>query len=510
MTNKTVTEAPVLYVQDASKPGMEALFNVLANAIEIPFVYHVHPVKPNNEKAQTPSDVQQPTLPLGSAEQEQPLQAHARILRTQSVGELRAEVARLVGLDPGVCALQLQGGGELKDNNQCLNALEDLARPIHVYKRTPLLPSETWVPVYTMHGTDTTSLNHAMDLTIDDNTTADSVFEQAHVKWNAESQRIRHLLLKKSPGKLGSVLGTVCPGKATIRDALGTDLQDGCALVCQTLTRPPQHVANLGDVYVQAREWQPNTSALVGEPVELAITNDMGMTDIHTAIQTAVALRVGDRLFFGEDMHVNCSDGDAAEGGGGGGSGADASTGSTRKTGGAACSTDTDGSAVTTAESAGLGSVALCDVIKPWQYQLNDPSSLTFTNWQKPGFCKRASGTVSPGQHTHHLPQAANATNAPPPTAGHTCRHCGALLKGVARGIGRKLGTVPKGYCNATCFDEAGGNSAGTSDNDTDNDGEDVGLLGGGVARVAADETPATEGANNRSLWTLYVHFVVL
>ena len=58
-------------------------------------------------------------------------------------------------------------------------------------------------------------------------------------------------------------------------------------------------------------------------------------------------------------------------------------------------------------------------------------------------------------QHTPHLSWVDTATKTPAPAAGHTCRHCGALLKGVARGIGRKLGTVPKGYCNATCFGEA-------------------------------------------------------
>ena len=33
------------------------------------------------------------------------------------------------------------------------------------------------------------------------------------------------------------------------------------------------------------------------------------------------------------------------------------------------------------------------------------------------------------------------------------CQQCGASLKGVARGLGRKLGTVPKGFCNAKCFE---------------------------------------------------------
>ena len=44
--------------------------------------------------------------------------------------------------------------------------------------------------------------------------------------------------------------------------------------------------------------------------------------------------------------------------------------------------------------------------------------------------------------------------------AAAACQHCGANLKGVARGVGRKLGTVPKGFCNAKCFDEASARAA--------------------------------------------------
>lgn len=34
---------------------------------------------------------------------------------------------------------------------------------------------------------------------------------------------------------------------------------------------------------------------------------------------------------------------------------------------------------------------------------------------------------------------------------GNVCRHCGASLRGVVRGAGRKLGTVPEGFCNSEC-----------------------------------------------------------
>ena len=40
------------------------------------------------------------------------------------------------------------------------------------------------------------------------------------------------------------------------------------------------------------------------------------------------------------------------------------------------------------------------------------------------------------------------------------CQHCGANLKGVARGVGRKLGTVPKGFCNTKCFEDASAGGA--------------------------------------------------
>ena len=43
------------------------------------------------------------------------------------------------------------------------------------------------------------------------------------------------------------------------------------------------------------------------------------------------------------------------------------------------------------------------------------------------------------------------------------CQHCGKLLYGITRGLGRKLGTVPKGYCNATCFENSKSKSLGST-----------------------------------------------
>merc|ERR1712195_324447 len=43
------------------------------------------------------------------------------------------------------------------------------------------------------------------------------------------------------------------------------------------------------------------------------------------------------------------------------------------------------------------------------------------------------------------------------PKVPKTCRHCANPLSGIARGVGRKLGSIPKGFCNLKCFEEAGG-----------------------------------------------------
>ena len=50
---------------------------------------------------------------------------------------------------------------------------------------------------------------------------------------------------------------------------------------------------------------------------------------------------------------------------------------------------------------------------------------------------------------------ADGAAEAESATAHCRCRNCGSSLKGVARAMGRKLGKVPKGFCDAKCFKEA-------------------------------------------------------
>ena len=66
-----------------------------------------------------------------------------------------------------------------------------------------------------------------------------------------------------------------------------------------------------------------------------------------------------------------------------------------------------------------------------------------------------------------------------------SCRHCGASLKGVARGAGRKLGTVPKGYCDAKCHKEYNASQGG---------GGDGGDGGGGGGMAWAEDAPPFMG----------------
>ena len=47
-----------------------------------------------------------------------------------------------------------------------------------------------------------------------------------------------------------------------------------------------------------------------------------------------------------------------------------------------------------------------------------------------------------------------SSTDGGETTGRKKCRHCGNLLQGLVRGVGRKLGTVPKGYCDAACFEK--------------------------------------------------------
>jgi hypothetical protein len=57
--------------------------------------------------------------------------------------------------------------------------------------------------------------------------------------------------------------------------------------------------------------------------------------------------------------------------------------------------------------------------------------------------------TESVASETVAIPVAANGDSG----TAMGCQQCGANLKGVARGVGRKLGAVPKGVCNAKCFE---------------------------------------------------------
>ena len=58
--------------------------------------------------------------------------------------------------------------------------------------------------------------------------------------------------------------------------------------------------------------------------------------------------------------------------------------------------------------------------------------------------------TESVASETVAIPVAANGDSG---GTAMGCQQCGANLKGVARGFGRKLGTVPKGFCNAKCLE---------------------------------------------------------
>ena len=66
-------------------------------------------------------------------------------------------------------------------------------------------------------------------------------------------------------------------------------------------------------------------------------------------------------------------------------------------------------------------------------------------------------GTGASSNNEHLLSNVTPMDSAAAKKQRNQCKHCSKPLVGVVRGVGRKLGQIPKGYCNLSCFEEMGG-----------------------------------------------------
>jgi len=146
--------------------------------------------------------------------------------------------------------------------------------------------------------------------------------------------------------------------------ALGANLRDGCRVCLQSIEAA--EAVETGSVLINVHQWHSESSSL-GPAEELLVLPSWTMEDLLSALANS-----GDR-------------------GQGAGAQAQPRTEAVAKDG-------KDGQTMTTTMGRGTAAAAavpapIVQAIKPWGYQLRDPSSLHLLNWSERGFGRREAGS---------------------------------------------------------------------------------------------------------------------
>ena len=153
--------------------------------------------------------------------------------------------------------------------------------------------------------------------------------------------RVRHL---RNDGRLGCI----CSHALSLGESLGVDTlmsHNSPSIVLERLAEP--EILEPGAVVVLLRRWN-STSSSLGEPIEVAVSPTWEMSDLLEHIE---------KIYLTDQLpSTNIRDNGLTE-------------------------------SEPEPEPQLEGQV---QVIRPWAYQMKDPSSLHLVNWSQPGFAKRA------------------------------------------------------------------------------------------------------------------------
>lgn len=280
------------------------------------------------------------------------------ISRYDIVDQLRNSIVSMANLTVQFIITSLSTGEELKDASASLDDPDlDLTDGVVVSPGIPLSKNQARLKVLQADGKtigefiaqpETAVLDllqsfaHSMGV-CDADASADALPSSSY-----SCIRVRH-------HRNDDRLGCICSHALSLGESLGVDTlmsRNSPSIVLERLAEP--EILEPGAVVVSLRRWMSSSSSL-GEPVEVAISPNWEMSDLIDHIEKMYReeqLSDGKILLHGSEPEPEPEP------------------------------------------------EAQVQVIRPWAYQIKDPSSLHLANWSQPGFTKRALpvATASPAR----------------------------------------------------------------------------------------------------------------
>lgn len=269
------------------------------------------------------------------------------ISRYDTVDQLRASIASMANVTAPFIIKSLSTGEELKDGRTSLDdANLDLTDGVVASPGIPLLGNQARLQVLLKDGKIVQPIGEF--IAQPDTAISELLQSFAHcfsVDGLSPSSyaciRVRH---QRTDGRLGCI----CSHALTMGESLGVDIlmsHNSPSLVLERLTEP--EVLEPGAVVVLLRRWDSSNSSL-GEAVEVVVSPAWEMCDLL------------------EHVERTCHGDPVSE---------------------AALGENASDESMPAPEPETESQV---QVIRPWAYQMKDPSSLHLANWSQPGFAKRA------------------------------------------------------------------------------------------------------------------------
>lgn len=276
------------------------------------------------------------------------------ISRYDTVDQLRNSIASLAKLTAQFIIKSGNTGEELKDGSASLDDADlDLTDGVVVSPGIPLRENQARLQVFLRDGTTTQQIG---EFIVQPDTAVSELLQYfAHSLGLCDAAasvdalppsarsciRVRHL---RNDGRLGCI----CSHALSLGESLGVDTlmsHNSPSIVLERLAEP--EILEPGAVVVLLRRWN-STSSSLGEPIEVAVSPTWEMSDLLEHIE---------KIYRTDQLpSTNIRDNGLNE-------------------------------SEPEPEPQLEGQV---QVIRPWAYQMKDPSSLHLVNWSQPGFAKRA------------------------------------------------------------------------------------------------------------------------
>ena len=303
------------------------------------------------------------------------------ISRYDTIDQLRSAIASVASLSPQDFIITSRSSGqELKDGTWHLDdATLDLTDGVVASAGIPLQANQSRVKVLRREGTQTAiGVVPIGEFIAQPDTTVSELLQSfaqsmggsgTVVPTDASSSssdsciRVRH---QRNDGRLGRI----CSHALSLGESLGVDiLMSGTAIVLEKLATPED--VRPGAVVVLLRRWDSSNSSL-GEPVEIIVEESWEMSDL---LKSILSMHLGE-----EDLLLVASEPEPEP------------------------EPELEPEPEPESEVEPVNATeAQVQVIRPWAYQMKDPSSLHLANWSQPGFAKRAAGLkISAGTSTNN------------------------------------------------------------------------------------------------------------